>query len=287
MGETMKSVIGSFYTLSACTDKIPNMKLDDWKAYNSNQEKYLEIYKNCMGAKIPEIEYKVSQGDVTPVNDFLRQRGFSIQLDQIGPFDLAIASILEVILKWLTKGKKTALFYQLEEYKAVNLSSGVEVVLPKSFAATAKILTKNGDTVFMTIPAEKPTDSFEVFEMARKLIAAKTSKASHYENRAIFPMVDLDTQPDISWIIGLSDKRSEKWEIAQALQQTKVKMDEEGVVIREAVALGVRCLAASFPSTYPLVIDEPFLFVVKREGLKEPLFSAFLNTDGWIKDKTK
>ena len=280
----MKSIIGSYYTLSACIDKIPSMELEDWTAYNEKQAKYLEIYRNCRGANIPEIESRVSVGDVTPVNEFLRQRGFSIQLDQLGdPRDLAIASILELFLKWLSKGEKSSVFYLSEPYSAVNLTSGVEVVRCDGFSnAVAKIATKNGDTVYMTIPMAKPIDSFGVFELARKLIVAGTSRTQTYEDRVIFPKIELDTQPDISWIIGLSDRLKEKWEIGQALQQTKVKMDEEGVTIKEAVAIGVVCLSAFRPSI-PLVINKPFLFVVKREGLKEPLFSAYLDTDGWMR----
>lgn len=277
----MKSIIGSFYTLSACIDKVP-MALEEWKAWNKEQEKYLAIYKNCRDAKIPEIESKVSRGDVEPVNAFLRERGFNIQLNPILPDDLAIASILEIALKWLLKGEKTKVHYNSQDYKAVDLESGVEVVYCEGFGnAVAKIHTKNGDTVYMTTIA-KPKDSFAVFEQARNLITAETERTKIYENQVIFPMVDLDMQPDISWIVGMSDEKRKKWMIAQALQQTKVKMDEEGVVIKEAVAIGVRCMCASFPMKVPLIIDTPFLFAVKREGLKEPLFSAYIDTDGWL-----
>lgn len=280
----MESVIGSFYTLSACIDKVP-LTIDEWESWNKEQAKYLAIYKNCRNAKIPEIESKVSVGDVEPVNAFLRERGFSIQLDPIKPDDLAIASVLLVVLKWLSKGQKTSIRWNSQSYSAVNLESGVEVVYCEGFErdAVAKIVTKNNDTVYMTTLAKKPTDSFDVFEQARKLIVAETKRTKIYEDRVIFPTVDLDTMPDISWIVGMSDKLREKWMIAQALQQTKVKMDEEGVTIKEAVTLGVRCMSASFPSKVPLIINEPFLFVVKREGLKEPLFSAYLDVDGWCK----
>ena len=285
----MTSIIGSYYTLSACIDKIPDMELEDWTAFNEEQKKYLEIYKNCRGAKIPEIESRVSIGDVTPVNDFLRERGFDIQLDPIRPRDLAIASILEVFIKWVEKGEKTTLHYENVAYNGVDLDSGVLVQSVRGFGKpVAVIRTQNGDTVYMTVPTSKPSNSFETFEIARKLLAETGTQigvgwvlAQGYEDEVIFPMIDLLACPDISWIVGMSDALKEKWEIAQALQQTKVKMDEEGVTIKEAVAIGVYC--ASFPERVPLRIDEPFLFVVERKGLKEPLFSAFLAIDGWVK----
>jgi hypothetical protein len=134
------------------------------------------------------------------------------------------------------------------------------------------------------MPDTIPKDSFEVFNMARELMFARTDYSNGvYLNEVIFPMVDLDVMPDISWIIGMSDKLEEKWKIAQALQQTKVKIDEEGVIIREAVTIGVKCMSACFDEPVPLVINRPFLFAVKREGLKEPLFSAYLDIDSWIK----
>lgn len=277
----MKSIIGSFYTLSACIDKIP-LSLEEWKAKNREQELYLKIYKNCMGAKIPEIESRISVGDVTPINEFLAKRGFDIKLEPIEERDLAIASVLEIMLKWLEAGAKTDVPYNQKKYAGVDLTSGVQVLQVEDFPnPVASIITKNGDTVLMTIPDERPTSSFEVFDLARKLMSTKGTPDFDYEREVIFPMVDLDIKPDISWIIGMSDEKEEKWGISQALQQTIVKIDEKGVLIKEAVALGVRCLAASFPIRKTLVINKPFLFVVLRKGLKEPLFSAFLDVDSW------
>lgn len=280
----MTSIIGSYYTLSACIDKIPNMENTEWKAKNDKQELYLKIYENCKNAKIPEIESKVSIGDVSPVNAFLRERGFDIQLDPLDdPRDLAIASVLEVLLKWIEEGKKRPVVNDDIQYKGVRLEAGVSIVNVNGFLNPVAIIkTKNGDKVYMTIPSEAPRDSFEVFELAQKITTSFIMYADNYED-VIFPMIDLNTQPDISWLIGMCDKNEEFWSISQALQQTIVKMDEKGVLIKEAVALGVRCMAASFPTTQPLVIDKPFLFVVERDGLKEPLFSAYLDIDGWIR----
>jgi hypothetical protein len=285
----MVSKIGSFYTLSACIDKIPNVKLEDWECINEYQKKYFEIYKNCTGAKIPEIESKVSVGDVKPVNDFLRERGFDIQLEPlVTEKDLAIASILELSLKWTRKGNKLTINNDGKKYSGVGLEDNVEIVYCKGFhGAVAKITTGNGDIVYITIPTRIPKDSFEILDMARVIINSEKSSAHQvYENIVSFPMIDLDTQPDISWIVGMKNDiiDSEYWyEIKQALQQTKVKIDEIGVVIKEAVALGMRCYCASFDFRVPLVIDKPFLFVVERKGLKEPLFSAYLDIECWVK----
>ena len=134
----------------------------------------------------------------------------------------------------------------------------------------------------------RPTDSFETLEMARHLISTQKYTSSYFESYSVsFPMVDLDIKPDITWLIGMRTMRTDNpdkgWEIDQALMQTKVKLNEEGAEVREAVALGVRCFCASFDLKRQFVIDEPFMFVVQRDGLKEPLFSAYIDVDGWIK----
>ena len=278
-----ESIIGSYYTLSACMDKIPDMGIKDWEALNEEQRQYLDIYKTCRNAKIPEIESRVSVGQVEPINKFLADRGFRIQLDPIGPMDLAIASVLEVLLKWMEKGEKTGVYNSGNFYEAVDLKYGVRVLGVDGFREpVAEVKTKNGDTVYMAMLSARPTSSFEVFSLARELLSARSYSDNGYNMQAIFPMIDLDTNPDISWLIGMADKHKNKWQISQALQQTIIKMDEKGVLIKEAVALGVRCLSAAMPITRTLVINRPFLFVVKREGLDEPFFSAYLDTDSWI-----
>jgi hypothetical protein len=192
---------------------------------------------------------------------------------------VAIASILNVFLKWMSKGNKTNVRHASKEYKAVSLKNGVSIVRNNEFGLTARIHTKNGDTVYMTIPKRKPKDSFDTFDMARKLVSAGSSPSSY--EKVIFPMIDLDAKPDISWLKGLSDEtRGDGYFIDEALQETKVKMDEVGVKVQEAVAIHAT-KSARPRSRPPFIIDEPFLFAIHRKGLKDPFFSAYLNLDGW------
>jgi len=278
-GDKMVSVIGSFYTLSKCID-ILGVDINEFKALNENQKNYLDIYRNCKGANIPEIESKVDIGRVDRVNSFLSERGFDIGLNPIEPNDIAIASILELLLSWLEIGEKTTIRYKDNTYTGVDLPYGVNIRNVQGFIYPAAIVdTKNGDKVWMTVIDSIPNTSFEVFNLARKLISSPNIYPYGYKREVIFPMIDLDMKPDISWLVGLGYRRNY---INQALQQTKVKMDEKGVTIKEAVAIAVT-LACVGPITVPLVINRPFLFVVEREGLKEPLFSAYLDVDYWIK----
>jgi hypothetical protein len=92
-------------------------------------------------------------------------------------------------------------------------------------------------------------------------------------------MVNLDMQPDISWLLRMStvDQAGMPWAISQALQQTKFAMDEFGATVESAAAIGVRCLC--LPNRYQ--IDRPFVAAVFRPGLKLPIFIGYLDTDCW------
>jgi hypothetical protein len=66
---------------------------------------------------------------------------------------------------------------------------------------------------------------------------------------------------------------------------SRPKETNGGETLTANQSIGMRCMCASFGIRRPLTIDEPFLFVVERNGLKEPLFSAYLDTDGWVERK--
>jgi len=282
-----KSIIGSFYTLSACIDQIPNLINNNWIIVkNKEQEKFITIYRNTTKAKIPEIESKVSVGDSTPVNEFLKSKRFDIKLSQAtSDKDVAIASVLDLVLAWLKNGNKSNLYYDKTLYKAVELDKGVSIHTVYGFDnPIAKIVTKNDDIVLMTVLEDVPKDGFDVYFRAKVLMNhLEDSKIdSNYLSEVTFPYVKLDVQPDISWLNGLTNANG--YSITQALMQTKLDIDDKGVKVKEAVSIMVT-LSSFKIEPEPLRIDRPFLFTILRKGLKEPLFSAYVDTDGWIKNE--
>ena len=194
---------------------------------------------------------------------------------------ISIASKLDLFLKWLQKGGKTDVKYGASRFKAVDLGRGISIMRHKDFGLVAKVKTRNGDTVYMTIPKSKPRDGFETLDMARKVMTGGSSAGGTLGySQVVFPMIDLDAKPDISWLEGMSDPDWNKWKIDEAKQETKIKMDEVGARVREAVAIhamtkGIHHAPRKF------IINKPFLFAVHRNGLKEPFFSAYLSLDGW------
>jgi hypothetical protein len=100
----------------------------------------------------------------------------------------------------------------------------------------------------------------------------------------IFPKIDLDEETVLEWIINLRFETPKGevpfYVIAQALQQTKLKMNEIGFRVKSAVAMGI--LAGAAPKkTEPYIINRPFLMWITRPGLAKPLFIGYLNKDVW------
>jgi hypothetical protein len=98
-----------------------------------------------------------------------------------------------------------------------------------------------------------------------------------------FPMVDLNQQVDINWLKKMSTYAlGETWEISQAKQQTKLRMNHLGARAQSAVAIGGMMITSVRPPDPPdLVIDRPFMVWFERAGLNRPLFSGHITPDDW------
>jgi hypothetical protein len=278
----MGTVVGSFYTITACyAEALREIGTSSWKVVNSSQERFLQIFDVCKSdvGQVREIEYEVGIGTVDPVNSFLKRKDIGIQLNSIGTTEIAVASVLDLLIEWMLEGQSSNILKEAEEYSAVLLKQGVQVSLVKNFLNPVAIInTRTEDKVLMTILTEQPTSSFEVFELACKLVKSQESveAAGNFEG-VKFPMIDLNVQINVEWLRGMM---TDGWNVGQALQQTKLKMNEKGAHIREAFAIAAEASAPG-EEPQPLVIDKPFLLVFQRPSLKRPLFSAFLTEDCW------
>ncbi len=94
-------------------------------------------------------------------------------------------------------------------------------------------------------------------------------------------MVDLDLKVALQWLKGMwtLPQSGPQLKVRQAFRQTKVKMNEEGVRIEEAAAVGIAFAAVLLPHRH--VIDRPFLMWVHRPGLSLPLFVGYMSEEDW------
>ncbi len=257
-----------------------------WTATNDAQQQFLATAfgpsRNEVSG-IPEIE-STSSRNYEVVNEFLRSRGFSIQLSPFQrPDDFGTASVLKLALEWLEKGTETQVQTQGDEtqlYPAVRMNGGVRFFnAPNHPHTVVRLSTKSGDDVYLTM-MDQPVSEDQLSNKAIELLGNLTYSNREFEG-VIFPMVDLDVQPDITWLLSMNTTGDDGKPgiISQALQQTKFSMDEIGAKVQSAVAIAVSRGIGPAPHR----INKPFLTVVKRFGLNKPLFVGYIDTDCWKK----
>ncbi|MDD5289645.1 MAG: serpin family protein [Patescibacteria group bacterium] len=260
-----------------------------WLAANRTQDAYLkDFFLPKEALAIPEVESKTSW-DNEVLNAFLREKGFDIQLSPFDSSTFGVVSILDLLIHWLVKGEKRTLnAVDKKNYPAVFLKHGVMVGRVSGAGheyPIARIETQKPDgseagktVVYMTPCDNPPEDGFDLIRLVTRFSNCFT--LDHEYEGVTFPMIDLDVKPNVSWLLQMSttDQGGQPWEISQAMQQTKLRLNEIGVHLKDAMAIGVRCI--SLPKQ-PFEIDRPFLLWVTRQGLSFPLFTGFLRPDVW------
>ncbi len=258
-----------------------------WHGVNVHQCQFLEGYYAVARGEIrdlPELE-SIASPDEKVINQFLAERGFNIQLDPLdGPPAFGVASVFKLLLEWNRPGSVTAI--RDEAYPAVRIKSAVDFYTSSAAEhPIAAITAKNGDVVYMTsfsLPESPRSKGFDMLTLVWHI------KASLQEIRdfdaVVFPMIDYNEVVDISWAVNLKTEGvSGPWEISQALQQTKFRMNEIGAKVESAVAIGVRFMHCVGDVKPDLVIDRPFLLWIERKGLSHPLFVAHFCEPDWKK----
>lgn len=268
--------------LSVAQDKLPRA---EWEPTNSEQRLLMDRYyskRHELQKLLPkELRSCAAFGPagVKEVNHFLKENGFDIELDaNVSPIALAVASILDIALSWKVEGKKDSLIIKkngLEvSYSAVRMEEGYVIRKLSSGNHVLAIGAKNGDTVYMTI-ADRLLGGFELFEHVQTLSSLKHENVTASFSHAIFPMVDINQEVDITWLMELAYGA---YSIDQALQQTKFQMDEKGAAVQSAVAI---VLNESCSCSPVFMINKPFYLWIERPGMSLPLFAAYVDFADW------
>ncbi len=248
------------------------------------QIELLSLMEEASHIRYPEDEIQSFISDNAPeLNKILRDKGFNIQLDEKMPFDLGVVTIMDLMAKWLAKADPATVNHEGVDYPAAQIKSGASIVNNGRLNPTLMIRTRNGLCVFIQI-ADYERSGLDLFHHIFK--QARTMTHSETPCDATIPLVDLDDQPDISWIVGLRCD-SPFFIINQALQQNKLKITLDGVRAESAVALaGVRSI--SFNERPKFVVDRPFniwIAYANSELQYFPLFCAYVAPDSWKESK--
>jgi hypothetical protein len=266
-----------------------------WYSENPLAKKFLDkVFKETRNETnlIPELVSKVSR-DYQKLNAFLRERKFEIQLEPFQTPDFGVVSILELLLEWQVKGSETVLRHDGKDYPAVEMRSESFGIFPitGNKSPGVAIRTKTDDTVLLTLNAglldsvkgDVAEAGLHIVRSATTVRPAVTSQLDHESfTHVVFPMVDLNVRPDISWLIGTKTVGDDGLPgvIAQALQQTQFSMDHLGALVKSAVAIAV---SRGISQKKILYIDQPFLVVVHRPSLSQPIFTGYITQQHWKK----
>ncbi|TXT54578.1 MAG: hypothetical protein BAJATHORv1_60074 [Candidatus Thorarchaeota archaeon] len=277
-------IVGALLAAEMFIEK--NERVEKWNPKSDIQRHFMnDFYEKCKSEipKIPEIE-SIADRDVSVINAWLKEHGFDIQLSPIPPSGLAAACKLDVTGFWHTTGMSSELLgYDDAVYPCVNMMQGYNLLDSEVVEEhVVRIPTESSDEVFMVM-VDKAPSGFDMIEYAQKI--QDSLKPCNHEYAGLrFPMIDLDLEGSLDWLIGLkvdiASSDISYYKIAEALQQTKLKMNHKGFRIKSAAAIGI--LKAAAPRrTEPYVINRPFLMWIQRPSLAKPLTVGYFNTDVW------
>ena len=263
-----------------------------WQAINDLQKKFLTehfIHRDKLGNFRPEELRSWISESADELNKILTEEGFDIQLSEFPSGQFGVLSILDVLVDWLVEGRQIEIFSGGKKYAGVEMKRGELTedgpkLIFEAFRVSehshpiACVHTKSGDRVFMTI-AGKEVEGFDLVDAIDEI--RKLQFEIDYFEKLEFPMIDYCQTIDISWLLGMTtnDLIGSSWDISQAIQQTKFKMNHQGARVKSAVAMAIRMLSINIPKV--LRIDKPFWFWTEREGLEIPIIYGYFDTGDW------
>lgn len=285
--KTEESATCTVYPIVTALDKADDMLGEGriWVPRNDTQEIFVPIFNlTRTEAKLIKDIKSIASRSADEINKFLADEGFSIKLDPFKePTDFGTASVLDVLVNWLVEGKIEEIRSGRDRktnFPGVFLISGVYFARSPAHAEPIVVIeTKSGDRVCMTVH-----DRCEGFKLLNRAKCLQETMTPNSDFRGVlFPQVSLDQKVDISWLQRLrtvaADGRA--YEVAQALQQTKFRMNEKGARAQSAVAIGIKTTSVHAPPPPPLIIDQPFLVWIFRKGLQYPLFTGWISEEDW------
>lgn len=235
-----------------------------------DQEKLISLIPFAQGIRpFSEEQLKTFMAkDIDRLNQFLKSRGFDIQLSP--PLDLGIVVIMDLLGTWLQPGTEVSVTHDNETYPAVRLENCMV-----DNQSIIHIATKEGFTVHIQ-PNAVEQSGITLFEHIAKLNAAGQAKSESCT--LTLPMVVMNEQPDVSWVAGIETIGSDPLTITQVLQQNKVSITTGGIRAQSAVAMALR---KGISMDKRIEINQPFNLWITHKDQTLPLFCAYIAPDTW------
>lgn len=219
------------------------------------------------------------------LNARLAEKGYAIRLN---PWvndgsRVGAVSFLDVLVEWLLPGEVSKngdpsnlhMVYGKPAFLLKRGSHGLEFKtspMGMSPNPVLEIRTKRGHVVRMMHLVERdlPKDGLAMYQLSDKVTHAASRFAGHHSG-AIIPMVKIDREVDITWMIGM---RNGEVTLEQAKQQVRFRMSQYGVRAESGTALGA---FRSIPRNY--LLEPPFLLSITNPISAFPVFVGVIGED--------
>jgi hypothetical protein len=268
-------------TIVKCLAELEKeLSLKDWKTTNQRQGQvigFLRDFSNNL-SKVTGLDAKASCF-YQELNDFLLEKGFSAMFREFDPRSgFGVAAVLDKLVKWFSG-----------DAKEVKIQSGRKKLhgfaLPRSdveiydvagiSGKLLKLKTKSKDNPWIFLGDDDSLDNLEMVGQSFDIMNRRRSVARGFAGAQV-PMVDLDLDPDIGFLTGLS---SGDWSLVSAQQKFKMRMNEKGARVKVATAIAVY-RSCNIPMEVPFVVDKPFYCWWTQEGLENmPMATSFIDYD--------
>ena len=252
----------------------------EWQAISDEQQKLLERYGEYAAAvkNMPSLK-SWAKRTAEEINEILAEHGFDIRLKSWGKDRnrFGTVSINDILVEWLVAGTLKELKTGTGTYDGFLLPSrSADVIWVAGHdEPVLEIPTKGAEIVYISV-APDPGGQFELVEAVEKLRSGTWRLGNDFE-KVHLPMVKLDQQPDLSWLLGL---HSGVWEVEEAVQQVIFGMNQHGARAKEATAVTM-VMRGIAPAPKIYVVDRPFLVWIEHPDVKVPVFQAYITEEHW------
>ncbi len=255
-----------------------------WQPVNATQERFLAGFASgrAEASRIGEIE-SIASRDADELNKFLRRRGFPPGFRPFAERRFGAASVLDLLAEWKHEGAIVeTITPDGRRFPGVHIGAdGVRFFSARRHRSPIACLeTKSGDEVFLTM-LDEPPGGPDLLGRAHEL--SRRRRDNHDFAGLVFPMVGLDQQVGLGWLVGMvtEDEEGMAWEIDAATQRNRLRMNEVGARAESAVTVQVLAAGIRWKPKPDHVIDRPFLVWFERDGLERPLFVAYVAEEDW------
>ncbi|NTW13815.1 MAG: hypothetical protein HGA31_02160 [Candidatus Moranbacteria bacterium] len=253
-----------------------------WQAKNQPQKRLIALYALFRDQLegLHSLKAKAAT-DADVLNTFLAENGFGPMFDALNG-GIGVASILDMLIEWVETGEKCDIDSAGTKYPGFEIKKDAfeAFEVPGNIAPLLRLKTKTGDSLWLHIPNAVPETAFDMACSVFDLMRNRKSLAHSYTSVKI-PMVDMDIEPDLSFLIGMGtvDESGNEWSVSEAIQRFKLRMNDKGA--RAKVATGIVMRGVSFTLKNAYVVDRPFLVWMTQGESTLPLAPTMAGRDSW------